>query len=125
MKRGPKLPSLDEFRFRFWGQMKQVGFCWIWTGAKCTRGYGQINFLGKYQLAHRVAWMIHARREPRPIPPGKWILHRCDTPACIRPSHLYCGTPLDDAVDARERRYGRRGRIGPDRSVAGGKGVSL
>lgn len=41
------------------------------------------------------------------VPSGKSILHRCDNPRCVRPDHLYAGTPLDNMIDRRAR--GRQG----------------
>lgn len=29
--------------------------------------------------------------------------HRCDTPACVKPAHLYWGTAKDNARDVMER----------------------
>jgi hypothetical protein len=31
--------------------------------------------------------------------PKKYVLHRCDNRKCIRPSHLYDGTPSQNAID--------------------------
>ena len=28
-----------------------------------------------------------------------WVLHKCDVPACVRPSHLYLGNVRDNAKD--------------------------
>jgi hypothetical protein len=36
-----------------------------------------------------------------PIPKGQWVLHRCDTPACSNPDHLFLGDRrinMEDAV---------------------------
>jgi hypothetical protein len=83
---------------RFWSKVKiQSGQkCWLWQG--CTsNGYGQIR-PGGYQpcqYAHRVAWELAYG----PIPDGLDVLHKCDTPRCVRPSHLFLGTPLDNAID--------------------------
>jgi hypothetical protein len=38
-------------------------------------------------LAHRVSWVL----TNGPIPDGAQVLHRCDTPACINPAHLFLG----------------------------------
>jgi hypothetical protein len=41
-----------------------------------------------------------------PVPPGKYICHHCDNHLCCNPSHLYAGTPLENARDTTIR--GRR-----------------
>jgi hypothetical protein len=33
-------------------------------------------------------------------PPGQQGCHRCDNPACVRPSHIYFGTRQDNTDDA-------------------------
>ena len=58
----------------------------MWTGARDTRGYGQIwsRSLGKHLRAHRVVWEILVG----PIPNGLTLDHLCRIPGCVRPDHL-------------------------------------
>lgn len=88
-----KRPTLAE---RFWAKVRRGHGCWLWQGS-CFEpsGYGNLSHENRTLLAHRVAWVI----ENGPIPEGLWILHRCDNPPCVRPSHLYAGTPKDNAQD--------------------------
>lgn len=83
------------------------GECWLWTGAKGD-GYGIVwdQRLGRnrhvtrvvYELAHRVN-----------LPDDIGVLHTCDNPPCVRPSHLFTGTQLDNMRDARRKDRVRKG----------------
>jgi hypothetical protein len=58
--------------------------------------------------AHRVAW-IHAFGE---IPSGLSVLHHCDTPLCVNPSHLFLGTNAENVKDKiRKRRQVQGDRV--------------
>lgn len=69
--------------------------CWLWTGSLNNKGYGQFN--GNY--AHRKSYEMHVG----PIPEGMNVLHRCDTPSCVRPSHLWAGSQLENIRDAKSK----------------------
>lgn len=81
------------------------GDCHVFTGTKPT-GYGTISVDGEMRLAHRVAWELAYGA----IPPGLWVLHRCDHPPCVRVDHLFLGTRADNTADMVAKGRGRGGR---------------
>lgn len=66
------------------------------------KGYGTINIGGRMTLAHRASYAV----ANGPIDPGLVVCHRCDTPACVNPDHLFVGTHKDNTQDCV-----RKGRI--------------
>src|SRR5207302_5572975 len=84
---------------RFWAKVEKGPDCWPWKA--CLRnGYGMINAPEKY--AHRFSYELNNG----PIPKGKYVLHRCDNRACVRPEHLILGTQKENLIDM--MRKGRR-----------------
>jgi len=84
-KNGPTQPHCPE-----------LGPCWEWTGELRGFGYGCIWISStEREMAHRVSWRLFVG----PIPEGKRILHKCDNRKCVRPSHLFEGTQLDNMRD--------------------------
>lgn len=77
--------------------------CWLWTGGQTTDGYGVLKFRAVNLRAHRASWEAHRG----PIPHGMLVLHRCDTPACINPDHLWLGVDRDNSVDRERKGRGR------------------
>lgn len=87
-----------EAEKKFWG--KVIGFgdgCWFWNGETTEHGYGRFHIakLKRQVLAHRLAWMFVYG----PIPEGLWILHRCDSPRCVNPTHLRVGTAQQNTAE--------------------------
>jgi hypothetical protein len=78
--------------------------CWLWTGATFSGGYGHILHEGKHCSAHRMAWEYYRG----PIPEGLSVLHKCDTPPCCNPDHLFLGTQMNNVHDMH-----RKGRWEP------------
>lgn len=65
--------------------------CWIWKGGQAGDGYGSFD----QERAHRVAYELFIG----PIPEGRDICHSCDVPLCVRPAHLFPGTPKQNSED--------------------------
>lgn len=76
--------------------------CFLWTGTlKSMAGhggrmpYGEFWYRDERTAAHRASWELYRG----PIPDGLWALHRCDTPQCVNPDHLFLGTHVDNVRD--------------------------
>lgn len=98
----PITPPVD----RFWAHVAKGPECWLWSGAPTSTGYGKLAFPGGgWQSAHRFSWELHNG----PVPDGLQVLHHCDVPLCVNPSHLFLGTHLDNMADMRAKgRYTNR-----------------
>ncbi len=78
--------------------------CWLWTGRRKSNEvapestYGSLSIEGQPYLAHRLAWMITYGSLR-----GLFVLHKCDVPLCVNPSHLCLGTREMNQQDALAR----------------------
>lgn len=80
--------------------------CLIWTGLKAGNGYGVTYISGKTVYMHRVSWSSFHSKE---IPKGMVVAHKCDTPACYNPHHLFLCTQKENLADMREKGRGQSG----------------
>lgn len=69
--------------------------CWIWLMSADKHGYGYFHIDAVSVKAHRASYEEYNG----PVPKGMLVCHRCDTPACINPEHLFVGTYKDNAED--------------------------
>jgi hypothetical protein len=91
--------------FRFAAKVRiEPSGCWIWMGARNSRGYGLFTPVTvgprRYtSAAHRYSYSLLVGQ----IPDGLQIDHLCRVPSCVNPDHLEPVTPLENS---------RRGRKG-------------
>lgn len=84
---------------RFWARVQKSdeSSCWIWNGSVGSRGYGSLyvtsNGRKRKELAHRFSFSLHFGHE------GDVVMHKCDNPLCVNPSHLRSGTHQENQRD--------------------------
>jgi hypothetical protein len=79
--------------------------CWVWQRARNRGGYGILKRDGKSGLAHRFSW------ETSIGPITDKVLHKCDNPACVNPSHLFEGSQCDNNKDKKNKGRGAKAQF--------------
>jgi hypothetical protein len=104
------VPGMRTVEERFWAKLERAGDdeCWMWKGAHTSEGYGLMYRQARPQQWYRSHRLAHELLVG-PIPEGMHVLHRCDSPPCCNPAHLFLGTQADNNRDrARKGRSGGR-----------------
>ena len=105
-------PITSKLLKRFWSKVDILGpeECWEWVACRKIWGYGQLGVTINKKIHFPVnthclsLWMAEGQRL------DKFVLHKCDNPPCVNPSHLYYGSPKDntrDMMSKGRRRYSR------------------
>jgi len=87
-----------EWEQRFWEKViiKEADECWLWTGYKDKKGYGQFRYLDSVIRCNRMSLFITT---------GEWghtACHErnCPNKSCVNPYHLYWGNSSSNTLDS-------------------------
>jgi hypothetical protein len=86
---------------RFWSKVKKgpdengPNTCWRWTAGLFADGYPKVKVNGVTYRASHVAFVL----QNGPLEEGEQVLHHCDQPLCLRGSHLFAGSHLENMQD--------------------------
>lgn len=89
---------------RFWQKVNfngpiaypHLGPCWIFPSSR-NNEYGGFTIGREHIPPSRFSYLFCCG----PIPPGLLVCHKCDTPACVHPGHLFLGDAKANHQDAR------------------------
>lgn len=88
----------------FWSRIDKSSDCWLWMGAQMGNGYGSMRVGEKHYFPHRYSYELAFG----PIDSGLYVCHRCDTPLCVRPDHLFLGDQFANMQDMWSKGRGDR-----------------
>lgn len=100
--------AIERFHQKY--EVNESG-CWIWTAGTRPNSKG-VSYPrhwtddSKSIGAHRFSYeLVHGS-----IPQGMYVCHKCDTPLCVNPDHLFVGSHKDNMRDMIEKKRSFVGR---------------
>lgn len=76
-------------RSRFDNKVIKTDTCWLWTGAKTGKGFGNVMYGRINANPHRVAaYWANLINSPFRSSDARYVGHSCNVKLCVNPEHL-------------------------------------
>lgn len=100
---------------KFWRYVNRgtADKCWEWKAFRDKDGYGKMRVGRSNKGAHIVSWNIHFGE----IAKGLFVLHKCNNPSCVNPSHLKLGDHDANMCDRLDSGHYARGEKHPGAKI--------
>lgn len=95
-------------------KIDQVTGCWEWVGNARENGYCRTSYKKVNWYLHRLSYAAFVGE----IPNGVDVFHHCDNRKCCNPSHLFCGTRLENMRDAVKKGRQAKGFLLPQTKLS-------
>lgn len=108
---GARNHAPPDVRFARYYKKAGENECWDWFGKKEKNGYGRFQVGGKGSAhigAHRYAHQLATGENPQVV------MHTCDRPSCVNPSHLKAGTYKENTADMMRKQRDGASKLKPD-----------
>lgn len=105
----PFKPRTAEQWLTMYEAIPEVG-CWIWTGHVTKLGYGRVDLRDTEKRQRFYAHRFLYERLVGPLRPGDCVCHRCDTPSCVNPGHMFIGDRRANMLDMQAKNRGNCAR---------------
>lgn len=93
------------------------GDCWKWLRSVDSSGYGVVPLrcFKKRISAHKLSYSLFKNKGNIVYEKEERVLHKCDTPLCVNPEHLWLGTQIENIYDMckKKRQYKPIGNLNP------------